>query len=252
MSNTNLEKSSTLRQPPLRADWIERLFDRMSGMYGARFADAWRGVDPERVKRTWSEELAGFSGDEIARGVTALKTRDWPPTLPEFAKLCRPPSDSRADWAEACEQMRIRLKGNGEDLWSRPQVYWAAVAVGAYDLNSMAWEQIKTRWTNALERAKADQIPEYRAALPAPGRQTVTREEAADRMGELRNMVGGVSLPGTTKAGTKWAYSLMEREARGEAVNHIAAQYWREALGYAPDADAKAALKAHQAQEAAA
>lgn len=248
--NTNLETSSTSRQPPLRADWIERLFERMSGLYGARFADAWRGVDPERVKRTWAEELAGFSGDEIARGVTALKTRDWPPTLPEFAKLCRPPSDPRADWAEACEQMRIRLQGRGEDRWSRPQVYWAAVAIGWYDLNSTAWDQIKTRWTNALENAKTDPIPEYLAQLPPPGQQSITREEAANRINEIRTQLGtGVPLPGTTPAGTKWAVRLMEREAGGEALHSISSSAWREVLGYAADVNAKDALKAYREHE---
>ena len=246
--STNLETSST-SPPRLPAAWIERLFERMSGFYGARFADAWRGIEPEAMKRCWAEELAGYSGDEIATGVKALKTRDWPPTLPEFLKLCRPALDARTEWAEACEQMRIRLQGHGGDAWTRPQVYWAAVAIGWYDLNSTAWEQIKTRWTNALANAKADAIPEYRAALPAPGAQTVTREEAADRMSELRNMVGAVSLPGTTQAGTKWAVRLMEREAAGEALHHIAEASWREVLGYPKDATAKDALAAYREAE---
>jgi hypothetical protein len=220
----------------------------MSGLYGARFADAWRGVDPERVKRVWGEELSGFSGDEIARGVTALKTRDWPPTLPEFAKLCRPPSDAKADWAEACEQMRIRLKGNGEDRWSRPQVYWAAVAIGAYDLNALAWEQIRGRWEKALADGKTDPVPEYRAQLPAPGQQTVPRDEAASRIGGLAAAIGS-PVPGTTPPGTKWAVRLMEREASGEALHSISSSAWREVLGYAADVNAKDALKAYRTQE---
>lgn len=247
--NTNLEQSSTSPQP-LPSAWIERLFERMSGYYGARFADAWRGIDPAAMKRCWAEELAVYSGDEIATGVRELKTRDWPPTLPEFLKLCRPVIDARAEWDDAREQMRIRLEGRGADVWSRPQVYWAAVAIGAYDLNSTAWEQIKTRWANALTKAKADPIPEYLAALPAPGRQTVTREEAADRLGELRSKVEAVSLPGTTKAGTQWANNLMAREAAGQQVDSIAAQFWREALGYPKDMDAKKALEGMKAKAA--
>lgn len=249
--STNLETSSTSRQPPLRADWIERLFDRMAGLYGARFADAWRGVDPERVKRTWAEELAGFTGEEIARGVTALKTRDWPPTLPEFVKLCRPPADARADWAEACEQMRIRLKERGEDRWSRPAVYWAAVAIGAYDLNALAWEQIRGRWERALAEAKSDPIPDYLAQLPAPGQETVSREDAATRMGQIIAAIGA-PLPGTTPDGTKWAVSLMQREAGNEVLHAVSRSAWREVLGYAQDVDAKKALAAHQSARAAA
>lgn len=237
-------------QQPLPAAWIERLFERMAGLYGARFADVWRGTDPERVKRIWAEELAGFGGEEIARGVQALKTRDWPPTLPEFLRLCRQTSDPRADWTEACEQMRIRLEGKGADAWSRPQVYWAAVAIGWYDLNSTAWDQIKTRWEKALASAKVDPIPEYRAALPPPGQQTITREEAVSRISQIRDRLGaGVPLPGTTPAGTQWAVTLMEREARGDVLLSISSTSWREVLGYAPDADAKAALEAHRAQQ---
>jgi len=225
----------------------------MSGYYGARFADAWRGIDPAAMKRCWAEELAGYSGDEIAAGLRALKTRDWPPTLPEFLKLCRPSTDTRTEWAEACEQMRIRLQGNGADRWSRPQVYWAAVAIGAYDLNALAWEQIRSRWEKALSNAKSDPIPEYRAQLPAPGQQTITREEAASRMSEIRSKLGGgVLKPGATEAGTKWAVRLLEREASGEALHSISRSAWRDVLGYGPDADAKAALEAFRAQERAA
>jgi hypothetical protein len=122
-------------------------------------------------------------------------------------------------------------------------VYWAAVSIGWYDLNSTSWEHIKTRWMNALANAKAELIPEYLAALPAPGRETVTREEAADRISELRSVVDGVSLPGTTKAGTAWAYKLMQREASGEAIEHIAASAWREVLGYGNDVTAKQAIE---------
>lgn len=58
-------------------------------------------------------------------------------------------------------------------------------------------------------------------------------------------------LPGTTKDGTKWAVRLMEREANGEALVHIAAKSWREVLGYPSDMDAKKALEAVKAKEAA-
>lgn len=49
-----------------------------------------------------------------------------------------------------------------------------------------------------------------------------------------------------------WAYALMVREAGGEQINVVAAQFWREALGYPKDQDAKKALAAvKKAQEAA-
>lgn len=210
-------------------------------MYGNKFTDMWREIEPESIKRAWGEDLAGYTADELKKGLEWCKTQKWPPTLPEFMTACRPVIDARTEWAEACEQMRIRLEGKGADAWTRPQVYWAAVAIGWYDLNSTAWEQISARWKAAVATAKADPIPEYRAALPAPGKQVVTREEAKDRMAEIR---GAVAAVGTTKAGTKWAYALMEREANGESLVHIAAQSWREVLGYPAGMDAKKALEA--------
>ena len=219
-------------------------------MYGNKFLDMWRGLDIYEVKQAWAEDLADYTGDELKRGLTWCKTQQWPPTLPEFMTACRPVLDARTEWAEACEQMRIRLEGKGGDTWTRPQVYWAAVAIGWYDLNSTAWEQIRTRWINALANAKHDAIPAYLAALPAPGKQTVTKAEAVDRMADIKSAIAG-ALPGTTKAGTKWAYALMEREANGEAVAYQAGKMWREALGYAADMDAKHALEGVKAKVAA-
>lgn len=242
---TNATSPNTV--PALPDEWAERIFQRMENFYLSKWVDSFGSIPRERVKQAWAEELYGYSAQEIKAGLEACRTKAWPPSLPEFLLLCRPVIDSRTEWAEACEQMRIRLEGKGEDRWSRPEVYWAAVAVGWYDLNSTAWEQIKTRWSNALASAKTDPIPEYRAALPAPGKTTVTREQAADRLDEIRSKV---SL-GTTKAGTKWAYDLMVREAAGDSVEHIAAQFWREALGYPADMDAKTALEAVKAKEAA-
>lgn len=232
--------------------WVEKLFTRLATMYGNKFLDMWKGLDLEAVKSAWGEDLAGYTGDELKRGLEFCKRSQWPPTLPEFMTACRPVMDAKTEWAEACEQMRIRLEGKGADVWSRPAVYWAAVAIGWYDLNSTAWEQIKTRWTNALTNAKTDPIPEYLAALPAPGKQTVTKDEAKDRMAELKSRVEAVSLPGTTKAGTQWAYALMVREAAGEQVDSVAAQFWREALGYQKDQDAKKALESVKKQQEAA
>ena len=223
----------------------------MSAYYGSRFADAWRGIDPAAMKRCWAEELAGYTGEEIAQGVALLKTRAFPPTLPEFLNLCRKPVDIKADWIDACEQMPIRLRGDGSDRWNRPEVYWAAVKIGAFDLHSNSWDQIKTRWQAAIESAKSAPIPEYLAALPALGAQTVTKEEAVNRIADMKNLIGVSSPLGTTKAGTKWAYALMEREANGETVEYLAGQMWREALGYPKDANAKAALQAIKERNAA-
>lgn len=49
----------------------------------------------------------------------------------------------------------------------------------------------------------------------------------------------------------QWAVRLMEREARGDVLHSISRSAWREALGYPADMDAKKALEAVKAKEAA-
>ena len=218
---------------PLPSAWIERLFERLSAFYGAKFLDMWRELDLHSVKAAWAEELAGYTAAELKCGLAQCKTSAWPPTLPEFMTWCRPTRDTKALWAEACEQMRIRLQGRGEDRWSHPRVYWAAVAIGAHDLNLLGWEQIRARWETALGQAKTDGIPEYRAALPAPGKTQLNREEARARLAELRKAAGLQAPREDSNCGNKdWALRLLDREYRGETLQPIQTQMAREALGF--------------------
>lgn len=163
---TSQPKSSALPEP-----WIERLFARFEAMYGARFADAWKGCDLHNVKSVWAECLGGYSREELAAGVAKCLTRDWPPTLPEFLQLCRPPIDYDAALIEAVEQMGRREAGN--DRWSRPAIYWAAVKIGSYDLSRKTLRELQPEWNRAfgdqLALGRWPEIPERRPALPAPG-----------------------------------------------------------------------------------
>jgi hypothetical protein len=93
---------------PLPQPWIERIFTRLSAFYGSKFADLWGNSDLANVKAVWSEELSAYSGDEIAAALAQCKTRDWPPTLPEFLKLCRPPIDPVMAYHEAIDGLAAR------------------------------------------------------------------------------------------------------------------------------------------------
>lgn len=225
------------------AAWVDRLFEVFQARYGARFADQWRDLDPARLKLAWAEDLAGYTAEELRRGLDASKARAWPPTLPEFMLLCRPLADARGEWVEACEQMPVRLRGNGEDRWSRPEVYWAAVSIGNHDLQTLPWEQVRARWERALATAKADPIPEYRRALPPPGRETVTREEAVRRIGAVRDKIAREFSVDSIRTGKQWAVDMMHKEARGEHIAFVAQSAWREALGLPPGIDAAEAVR---------
>ena len=180
---------------PAPRAWIERLFDRLSGMYGHRFTDMWAGIDPDTVIETWAAGLAGFSLEELLAGFTACGSRDWPPTLPEFRKLCRPPPSYEAAFYEAADQ--IRRRDMGEDSWSHPAVYWAAMALGG-DIRSQTYSALKVRWQRAMDDAINDvregrrptQVPQARMALPGAGEGSVSRDVAKAHVAEMRRILG--------------------------------------------------------------
>jgi DNA polymerase III delta prime subunit len=75
---------------PLPSEWVDRLFSRFGAMYGAQWAEKWRGFDVDEVKKVWAEDLGSFSGEQIKRALDhARKNCSFPPSCPEFASLCR-------------------------------------------------------------------------------------------------------------------------------------------------------------------
>ena len=70
----------------------------MASIYGHK----WTGTYGEQeVGDTWSVGLADLTPEEIGNGLHGcLNRRDpWPPSLPEFRALCRPPKDKRENAA---------------------------------------------------------------------------------------------------------------------------------------------------------
>ncbi len=151
--------------------WIERLFARFEAMYGARFADAWKGCNLANVKAVWAETLGALTRDELATGVAACQKKPFPPTLPEFITLCRPPIDFEDAFLFAVRQMARRDRG--DDEWPVPAVFWAAVQIGSFDLRNSSWATIEKRWRRVLQaeidKGEWQPIPPRSVALPAPG-----------------------------------------------------------------------------------
>jgi hypothetical protein len=70
--------------------WIAALFAKLQGRYGHKWSSAYpAGTVLEVALAEWAEGLAGCTGDDIKRGLDQWQD-DWPPTLPEFRKACRP------------------------------------------------------------------------------------------------------------------------------------------------------------------
>lgn len=205
--------------------WIEKLFNLMEDRYGSLWADRYGAFPRDRVKRTWGSDLADMSRDELARGAEACRDRRYPPTLPEFRALCRKEMDFESAFCEAIEQLRQREHGN--DKWSHPAIYWAAVSIGSFDMRNATWGGIKARWTATLqaelEKREWPDVPLPMVALPAPGKTSVSPEEAKRRIEAMKeSLVKKMAFPardGEEQAGISRSQSY--RICTGKAWNHV-------------------------------
>jgi len=228
MSSQPLSTSTNAAALPL--SWVDRLFERMALTYGRKFSDQWGTVDATAMKKHWAEKLAGLTGPEIKRGVDALDTRDWPPSLPEFLKLCRPPIDPTVAYYEALYGSQARAKGD-MGQWSHPAIYWAYTTIGQHDFANIGYSVLRPRWEMALNaqfaRGEWSEIPLPRLALQAPGESLTGREEARKRLAEIG--ASGVIRPRTEEAGSKaWAQKIIDNQS---AYPFISLKFAQEALG---------------------
>lgn len=163
----------------------------------------------EAWKQCWGEELdeRGVTFDEVKRGLArCIELYDWPPSFPEFLKACRPALDYEVAFYEATEQMKLRADGN--DRWSNPAIYWAAVKLGV-DMNT-AYCNIKKRWQKALDEANENiatgvlpkAVPVRKLALPAPPKSKSMSPVALAELEKMKAILG-------TKP--KWQRELEEK-----------------------------------------
>ena len=218
-------ETSQAKRTALPDLWIERLFQRMEDRFGDLWANRYGSFPRDRVKRTWAEDLADLTPEEMARGVDASKASKFPPTLPEFRALCRPPIDFEEAFHEAVQQMHARE--SGDDRWSHPAVFWAAATIGSFDMRNGSWTTLEKRWKKLfkaeLDKGEWQPVPERALSLPAPA-PTKEDREAAERM--LRSMGGQLKNVGTKT----WAQKVLDRITAGEVVPHQAEKMAREAL----------------------
>ena len=219
-----MAESSTLPRP-IPERWIERLFSRFAAFYGAKFGDLWRGCDIDDVKQTWKEALSGYASDEIRRGLEACLSRLFPPTLPEFLALCRPPLDAKLALSEAIEQMARREVAT--DTWSHPAIFWAAVTLGAFDLRNGSWGTLERRWRKILsaEMAKGEWLPVQKRAPALPSPPGQARHEVVE------NAVSILTQKQKSAGNRDWAHKIIQREQAGELLPLIVVKMAHEVLG---------------------
>lgn len=105
-----------------------RLIAKMRALYGRKFDQQWQGVDPQMLAETFADGLHGLTGQELACGVNALMRHDWPPTVPEFRRMCQP-----------IDPLEL--------AWDTPEVAWAKAIQNADEMTTFATcDQIQQAW----------------------------------------------------------------------------------------------------------
>ncbi len=71
----------------------------------------WGASDPADLSQTWAETLAGYRGEDLRDALDAMRSHylDYPPTLYQFADLCRDARLRRAQKAVALPPPRTRM-----------------------------------------------------------------------------------------------------------------------------------------------
>ena len=205
-------------------------------MYGAKFAQQWQGLTARELKDSWNQKLAGLDEVQVRRGLVACLTQEWPPTLPQFIKLCCPWMVPEVAYHEAVRGLSARRRGE-PGAWSHPAVYWAAVGVSTVDLLGCTYGAIKARWEKTLNEELAKgawaDIPLPRVALPAPGQTLATRAEAE---AALRKMGAQKVLRDRGRPHRSWIEKWEARIAHGDHPSKGIADMLRRAKGDGGDA----------------
>lgn len=78
--------------------WIERLFVRLSAIYGSKMATMWGDCPKADIMDAWGEALASADPANVRSALAKVAERypSWPPTLGEFMALCRNESTPQA------------------------------------------------------------------------------------------------------------------------------------------------------------
>ena len=84
---------TTESKKTLPRDVVERIFKKLSLLYGREFLAMYEGLDIEEVKQDWAEELGRFAEWPQALQFALEKApAKWPPKVREFAEIadCAP------------------------------------------------------------------------------------------------------------------------------------------------------------------
>ncbi len=97
---------------PLPKPWVEKIFEKLTLVYGRQFMDRWEGLDLEAVKADWAHELEQMENHPEMIGYALQHlTPERPPTVLQFREIARqmPPPKFEALPAPAADREKVRL-----------------------------------------------------------------------------------------------------------------------------------------------
>lgn len=210
-----------------RRDWpdgktgmslMDRLFNALDGAYPNR----WRAAFPDQhAIDHWQDEWAqafedeGLSPRDVGVGRKACRRLyDWPPSIAEFLRACRPASTTTPEALFYRAQTEMQRRRDGQpDNWPSWGLFWAAASLGN-DLLFGTFKGMEARWCVAME------ANQHRTDAPeeAPKQIAVARISPAEAADRLREIGGKVRAIGAPASGIKldWANRIAEQTARGQ------------------------------------
>lgn len=196
---------------------IDHLFNRLDGMYPNRWRASFSNEDSIKNWRdSWADALdeERITTQMVSDGLRVCrKVYDWPPSISEFLKACKPAINVDAALYEAIDQMQARQ--HGKDVWSNPAIFWAAAKVGEHDMLGQTFSQLKPRFEAALKKVLEGEVlpvPVRVPMLQAPKAAETTREHGRQRLDELNasEVIKNVSKGGNIE----WAQRIIDEEVR--------------------------------------
>jgi hypothetical protein len=202
-------KNSALHSFPekLADDVVTRVWARMTAIYGHKWtshlglcSDA-SGELTEAAK-TWQRGLAGLTVKQIGRGFSALitSTHEWPPSLPEFRKLCMDtPEKAAAPSLDEVALVLTRVRGMQGSLAKRYRhpLCLAVARHESVDLFALstakltdAKQMIRFAYTRLVDEGWADWPENAHEEQKAITREIVVNKELArSAMAEMRKVL---------------------------------------------------------------
>lgn len=208
---------------------IDHLYNRLDGMYPHKFSSFFTDIDAiDNWKKAWAEVLyeEKITPLEVKKGLQfCLRNYDWPPSLPEFLKACRPYLEPETAFFIARTSLEERNTGLF-GYWPHPAIYFAAIRLGQYEMLNKGYDELKKRWQLLLEdelsKKEWDEIPPVLKALP-----DYKSEKISPKTEEIINNILR-KQKSTSRNYKQWAYDILN-DPEGKAT--IALRKAQEALG---------------------